>query len=101
MSSPLIGITTGRIYNRYGFSQIAVTEAYIQAVSNSGATPLLIPLGLPEAAYPGLLDHLDGILFTGGGDVQPERYGGHAPTPGKEGGPDRGRGGVRPLQSRP
>ena len=98
MSSPLIGITTGRIYNRYGFSQIAVTEAYIQAVSNSGATPLLIPLGLPEAAYPGLLDHLDGILFTGGGDVQPERYGGQSHPLVKEVDPDRDRVEISLLQ---
>jgi putative glutamine amidotransferase len=98
LSSPLIGITTARIYNRYGFSQIAVTEAYIQAVSRTGATPLLIPLGLPEAAYPSILDHLDGILFTGGGDVQPERYGGQPHPLVREVDPDRDRVEINLLQ---
>jgi putative glutamine amidotransferase len=91
LTSPLIGITTSRIYNRYGFSQIAVTEAYVKAVSRAGATPLLIPLGLPDASYPALLEHLDGILFTGGGDVQPERYGGQPHPLVNEMDPDRDR----------
>jgi putative glutamine amidotransferase len=91
LSSPLIGITTSRVYNRYGFSQIAVTEAYVKAVSRAGGTPLLIPLGLPDAAYPTLLEHLDGILFTGGGDVQPERYGGQPHPLVSEIDPDRDR----------
>ena len=91
MSSPLIGITTSRIYNRYGFSQIGITEAYIKAVSRTGATPLLIPLGLPDEAYLALLEHLDGVLFTGGGDVQPERYGGQQHPLVREMDPDRDR----------
>ena len=36
---------------------------------------MLIPLGMPEETLDELLMRLDGILFTGGGDVQPERYG--------------------------
>jgi putative glutamine amidotransferase len=98
LSSPLIGITTSRIYNRYGFSQIAVTEAYVKAVSRAGATPLLIPLGLPDAAYRALLDHLDGILFSGGGDVQPERYGGQPHPLVSEMDPDRDRVEISLLQ---
>jgi putative glutamine amidotransferase len=91
LSSALIGITTTRVYNRYGFSQLGVTEAYVKSVSRAGATPLLIPLGLPETAYSVMLDHLDGILFTGGGDVQPERYGGQEHPLVNEMDPDRDR----------
>jgi putative glutamine amidotransferase len=98
LTAPLIGITTSRIYHRYGFSQIAVTEAYVKAVSRTGATPLLIPLGLPDAAYPALLEHLDGILFTGGGDVQPERYGGQPHPLVNEMDPDRDRVEISLLQ---
>lgn len=98
MSSPLIGITTSRIYNRYGFSQIAVTEAYVKAVSRTGATPLLIPLGLPDEAYPDILEHVDGILFTGGGDVQPERYGSQPHPLVSEMDPDRDRVEISLLQ---
>lgn len=98
MSSPLIGITTSRIYNRYGFSQIGITEAYIEAISHAGGTPLLIPLGLPDEAYAALLEHLDGVLFTGGGDVQPERYGDQPNSLVREMDPDRDRVEISLLQ---
>jgi putative glutamine amidotransferase len=52
-----------------------VPEAYVQAVLNGGGCPVIIPLGQPEAALRRLLSSLDGVLFTGGGDVAPERYG--------------------------
>jgi putative glutamine amidotransferase len=98
LTSPLIGITTSRIRTRYGFTQIAVTEAYVQSVSAAGGTPLLIPLGLPGEAYPELLNHFDGIIFTGGGDVQPERYGSQPNSLVGEVDPDRDRVEVNLLQ---
>jgi putative glutamine amidotransferase len=75
MAIPLIGITTYRTYNRSGNSQICVNEAYITSVAEAGGVPILIPLGLPKSELDALLQSLDGILFSGGGDVQPERYG--------------------------
>lgn len=75
MPAPLIGITTYRTKNRYGYPQICVNEAYITSLTNSGAVPTLIPLGLSEENMRSLLDRLDGVLFSGGGDIQPERYG--------------------------
>jgi putative glutamine amidotransferase len=73
--TPLIGITTFRSLSRNNFPTIGVNEAYVQAVWQAGGTPVLIPLGLPEERLGEMLTHLDGILFTGGGDVHPERYG--------------------------
>jgi putative glutamine amidotransferase len=75
MSLPLIGVTTYRFKNQYNAAQSAVNEAYPLALSNAGAIPLLIPLGLPNEALTMLLPRLDGMLFTGGGDVHPARYG--------------------------
>lgn len=75
MSSPLIGITTYRTRNRFGYTQICLNEAYVSSLANAGAEPCLIPLGLPGAALEGLLARLDGVLFSGGGDIHPERYG--------------------------
>jgi len=72
---PLIGLTTYRFNNQYGSPQLALSEMYTSAVAQAGGLPVQIPLGLPEAAYPALLSRLDGILFTGGGDIHPERYG--------------------------
>ncbi len=75
MVTPLIGITTFRTLSRNNFPTIGVNEAYVQAVSQAGGTPVLIPLGLPEPTLVELMPHLDGIIFTGGGDVHPARYG--------------------------
>jgi putative glutamine amidotransferase len=77
MTAPLIGLTTYRFLNKPGAQHNAIAEAYTQAVQNAGGIPVLIPLGLAETTLDDLLSRLDGILFTGGGDVQPERYGSH------------------------
>lgn len=72
---PVIGLTTTRGQSRYGYPMMTLTEAYINAISRSGACPLLIPLGLPEELLSGLLSRIDGLLLTGGGDVHPNQYG--------------------------
>jgi len=71
----LIGVTVHRqkapavpVYQR-------VAEASVQSLSAAGAYPLLIPLGLSNAQLEEIAGRLDGILFSGGGDVQPQRYG--------------------------
>jgi putative glutamine amidotransferase len=78
MPSPLIGITTARTLSPHGYPLISIVEAYIQALLRAGATPVLIPLGLPESRMEGLLARLDGVLFSGGGDLHPGFYGGQA-----------------------
>jgi len=75
MTAPLIGITTTRRRNKAGYTTIQTMEAYIKAVSLAGGVPVLIPLGLSEKTLQEMLPRLDGILFTGGGDVNSRRYG--------------------------
>jgi putative glutamine amidotransferase len=75
MTAPLIGITTYRTHNRYQYPQICLSEAYISSLAQAGALPVLVPLGLSESALDELVARLDGVLFSGGGDVEPERYG--------------------------
>ncbi len=75
MAAPLLGITTYRQPHAQGFPVNSVVEAYVQAVSQSGGIPVLIPLGLPEAQLRELVARLDGVLFSGGGDIDPQRYG--------------------------
>src|SRR4030067_917514 len=76
MTSPLIGLSSTRQLNRQGRPVISVAEAYTQAISQAGGLPVLIPLGLPEVALQGILSELDGLLFTGGGDIHPHQYAG-------------------------
>jgi putative glutamine amidotransferase len=74
MTQPLIGVTATRIHNHAGNPVMAVNEAYTRAVARAGATPLIISLGLPEDVLLELLARLDGVLFSGGGDVETSRY---------------------------
>jgi putative glutamine amidotransferase len=74
--SPIIGITT---YSRNEAGEFNLPGAYVDAVQLSGGVPLLIP---PNQTDPTpLLDVLDGVIFSGGGDIDPSHYGGeHHPT---------------------
>lgn len=74
MSIPVLGVTTYRNQNTFGFSQFSVSEAYVQSLTSAGAIPVLIPLGLSEEYIDEILPRVDGILFTGGGDIHPDNY---------------------------
>jgi putative glutamine amidotransferase len=73
MTQPLIGITSYGIdeQNRY-----ALPAAYVSCVRMAGGVPVLIPPGetLPDP----LLDCLQGFILAGGGDLDPQLYGGRA-----------------------
>lgn len=76
---PIIGLTTYRKVAAQAtpIPLYALMPSYVDAVSAAGGVPVLIPLGLDEAALEALLDGLDGLLLTGGGDVAGEFYGSH------------------------
>jgi putative glutamine amidotransferase len=80
MSLPLIGLTTYNQTNKYNFPISALMHRYIQATAEAGCVPILIPTGLTENALNTLFERLDGILFTGGGDIAIEYFDG-APHP--------------------
>ncbi|GAB4381721.1 MAG: gamma-glutamyl-gamma-aminobutyrate hydrolase family protein [Elainellaceae cyanobacterium] len=69
--SPIIGITT---YSRNETGEFLLPGAYVDAVRFAGGTPILLPPGEPNPAC--LLDALDGLIFAGGGDLNPALYGG-------------------------
>jgi putative glutamine amidotransferase len=74
MTYPVIGVTTMRRENSAGMSLVSLAEAYVEALTQAGACPVLIPNALSEAALDGLLSRLDGVLFTGGGDIETNHY---------------------------
>lgn len=49
--------------------------AYVQALTAAGAAPVLIPPGLDDQALRAICGRLDGLLLTGGADVDPALYG--------------------------
>jgi putative glutamine amidotransferase len=70
----VIGITTGRGVVD-GNETIRLGEAYVQAVLRAGGIPLLLP---PVGKLPleAVLPRLDGLLLTGGGDIDPVLFDG-------------------------
>jgi putative glutamine amidotransferase len=77
-SQPLIGITGGLTHNSSGSPVCQVGQAYITAVSQAGGLPVMIPIGLKEQDLTALLDRLDGVLLSGGGDIDPGYFNGTA-----------------------
>lgn len=73
LSTPLIGITT---YGRNPENRFTLPAEYVDGVRRAGGIPLLIPPG--ETQLEKLLPHLDGLILTGGGDLDPKLYGGQA-----------------------
>jgi putative glutamine amidotransferase len=72
---PLIGLTPTRMPNSSGRPAFGINQPYAQSVQQAGGIPVLIPLGLSTDDLHSLLNRLDGILFTGGYDVDPRLYG--------------------------
>jgi putative glutamine amidotransferase len=76
MYPPLIGITVSRPETPDGNKNLSISEAYVRSIESVGACPILIPLGISAESLKSIIRQLDGILFSGGGDIHPECYGG-------------------------
>ncbi len=77
MPSPLIGITGSRNgpadpLRRFTCS---LSEPYIAAVQAAGGLPLVIPPILDEDQLHDLFARIDGLLLSGGGDIDPAIFG--------------------------
>ena len=71
---PVIGITTFEGTNPDGLPIATLLHAYIHAIIQAGGIPVLIPSMLADQGWDVLYERLDGILFSGGGDIAPEYY---------------------------
>ena len=85
MARPVVGITTYVVPAKWSYwdQEAALVPAdYVHAVDRAGGRPLLVPPsgdGIEET-----LDAVDGLVFSGGADLEPELYGqeAHAETSG-------------------
>ncbi len=75
---PLIGITTGRVTNSYNQQVVTLTQAYVSSILLAGGVPILIPSAVDERGTDELFGRLNGILFSGGGDISLRHFDGEA-----------------------
>jgi gamma-glutamyl-gamma-aminobutyrate hydrolase PuuD len=72
---PVVGITTYVAPAKWGYwdeTAALIPAAYVDAIERAGGRPLLVPPskeGIEET-----LDAVDGLLFSGGSDLDPELY---------------------------
>jgi putative glutamine amidotransferase len=100
MSRPVIGITSYAEQARWGVwdaPAALIPMVYVQAVEHAGGRPLLVPPS--DEAIEETLDALDGLLLSGGSDLDPALYGAdaHPETNGIR--PDRDRAEIALLQA--
>src|SRR5919201_1191347 len=75
MARPVIGITTYVTQARWSYWDLEaalVPAAYVNAVEDAGGRPLLVPPS--EGGTEETLDAVDGLLFSGGSDIDPDLY---------------------------
>jgi putative glutamine amidotransferase len=97
---PVIGITTYLTRATFGSWEedtALVPADYVNAIERAGGRPLLVPPS--EEAIEETLDALDGVLFSGGGDLDPQHYGQEAHPNTKGIVPERDKGELALLQA--
>jgi putative glutamine amidotransferase len=78
VAKPVVGITTYLTRASFGVwdaDSALVPASYVRAIVDAGGVPLLVP---PGAAAEETLDAVDGLIFSGGSDLDPELYGAEA-----------------------
>lgn len=69
--APVIGVTCdGDLEGR----RIFLNRAYLEAVREAGGIPVVLPPG-PQGTVDKYMEVIDGLLLTGGGDVDPAFFG--------------------------
>lgn len=79
---PLIGITASMGLGIYSLQQEhmpaeqhRLSDSYVQAVLQAGGIPVVLPNCEDPELLKAMVDRLDGIILSGGGDVDPTLYG--------------------------
>ena len=72
MLSPVIGITSAHMEEEISTYP---RHYYVQAIHQCGGTPLLLPVLTEGGASKRYLELVDGLLLSGGGDVEPRYFG--------------------------
>ena len=79
---PLILISPGIEKSGFEFSDrsISLSEAYPRAVADAGGVPVIAPSVVSRETMAECVRRCDGVLLTGGDDIEPELYNGKLPA---------------------
>jgi putative glutamine amidotransferase len=80
VAAPIIGVTTSSERTDKGVHRAYLNASYIRAVERAGGIPLLLTPYHSSASVARFSEWIDGLLLTGGGDIDPVRFG-EAPHP--------------------
>src|SRR6185503_9331027 len=72
--APLIGVTTSITVGTHP-ERAYVNSTYLHAIQQAGGVPVPLPPQLSARSFEALAEGLSGILLTGGGDIDPARFG--------------------------
>ena len=82
MKKPLIGISSSMGLGIWSMTQDfqpqdqhRLGDKYVQAIIRAGGIPVILPACEDASVMEAMVDGLDGILLSGGGDVDPNVYG--------------------------
>ena len=73
MRSPVIGITANLVVDERGRTRHEVKDTYISAVRRAGGLPLMLPAIAEDRAA--MIDAVDGVIITGGDDIDTRPFG--------------------------
>ena len=76
MKKPLIGITTRNSKDADGHPTVSIQHSYVNAIIQAGGIAVPVPSILLEEDFLRLYSELNGILFTGGGDISLDHFSG-------------------------
>jgi putative glutamine amidotransferase len=90
--APVIGITASIDHRSPAFGETySLTRKYAEGVLQAGGVPVIVPHNFDEESLRIVLDRLDGIVLSGGGDIDPALFGEEAHPATCEIEPDRDR----------
>ncbi|BAZ11764.1 peptidase C26 [Calothrix sp. NIES-4071] len=69
-TKPTIGITT---FNQNEDGQYHIKNTFVEAIRRCDGLPILLPPGQPQESA-AILEVVDGLIFSGGGDLDPATY---------------------------
>ncbi len=78
MKKPIIGISGSLIIDEGGmfpgYERAYVNNDYVQSVVRAGGIPYVIPLVYDDEVIKAQIEHIDGLIMSGGHDVNPMLY---------------------------